>query len=69
MADVGIRQAAGTYAPPWSEARLEAMEGRMLAESIRLNGYVLPWSEARLEAMEGRMLAESIRLNGSRSDP
>ena len=30
----------------------------MLAESIRVNGYVPLWNAAKLDAMEGRMLAE-----------
>jgi hypothetical protein len=58
----GIHQAVSTETPRWNEARLEAMEGRMLAESIRINGFVPLWNEGKLEAMEGRMLAESIWL-------
>jgi hypothetical protein len=49
--------------PVWNAAKLEAMEGRMVAESIRINGGVPLWNAAKLEAMEGRMLAESIRIN------
>jgi hypothetical protein len=60
----GIHGAASTEAPTWNAAKLEAMEGRMIAESIRINGYVPTWNAGKLEAMEGRMLAESIRLNG-----
>ena len=62
-----IPGAASTDASRWNEGKLEAMEGRMLAESIRINGYVPLWNEAKLEAMEGRMLAESIRMDGSRA--
>ena len=62
----GIPEVASTEASRWNESKLDAMEGRMLAESIRINGYVPLWNEAKLDAMEGRMLAESIRINGSR---
>ncbi|MGZ8596891.1 MAG: hypothetical protein ACXWXN_03330 [Actinomycetota bacterium] len=67
VAGGGIHEAASTEAPTWYPAKLEAMEGRMLAESIRINGYVPLWNAGKLDAMEGRMLAESIRINGSRS--
>jgi hypothetical protein len=50
-------EAARSEAPLWNEGKLEAMEGRMLAESIRINGYVPLWNAGKLEAMEGRMLA------------
>ena len=60
----GVHVAASTEAPRWNAAKLEAMDGRMLAESIRVNGYVPRWNAAKLEAMDGRMLAESIRING-----
>jgi hypothetical protein len=60
----GIHQAASTETAPWSAAKLDAMEGRALAESIRINGYVPLWNATKLEAMEGRALAESIRING-----
>lgn len=60
---IGVHEAASTEVPRWNAAKLEAMDGRMLAESIRVNGYVPLWNAAKLEAMEGRMLAESIRIN------
>jgi hypothetical protein len=63
----GIQEAASIDATHWNAGKLEAMEGRMLAEKIRINGYVPLWNEGKLEAMEGRMLAESIRIDGSRS--
>jgi hypothetical protein len=50
------------HVPLWNAAKLDAMEGRMLAESIRINGYTPLWNAAKLDAMEGRMLAESIRI-------
>jgi hypothetical protein len=64
VASGGIREVANTEAPLWNAAKLDAMEGRMLAESIRINGYVPLWNAAKLDAMEGRMLAESIRIEG-----
>jgi hypothetical protein len=64
VAGGGIHEAASTQAPPWNAAKLDAMEGRMLAESVRINGYVPLWNAAKLDAMEGRMLAESIQVNG-----
>ena len=64
VAGVGIHEVASTEAPPWSAAKLDAMQGRMLAESIRITGQVPLWNAAKLDAMEGRMLAESIRING-----
>ena len=69
VAGGGMHEATSIEAPLWNAAKLDAMEGRMLAESIRINGYVPLWNEVKLEAMEGRMLAESIRLDGSRADP
>jgi hypothetical protein len=60
----GIHEAASTEAPHWNAAKLDAMEGRMVAESIRINGYTPLWNAAKLDAMEGRMLAESIQVNG-----
>jgi hypothetical protein len=68
VAGGAIHEAASTEAPPWNAAKLDAMEGRMLAESIRINGYVPLWNAAKLDAMEGRMLAESIRPNGRAVD-
>jgi hypothetical protein len=64
----GIHEAADTEGSLWNAAKLEAMEGRMLAERIRMNGYVPLWNAGKLDAMEGRMLAESIRMNGSRAE-
>ena len=59
----GIHEAASTEATIWDAAKLEAMEGRMLAESAQVEGIV-PWDAGTLEAMEGRMLAESVRIEG-----
>ena len=64
VAGGGIQEAASTEAPPWSAAKLDAMEGRMLAESIRIDGYVPLWNAAKLDAMEGRMLAAELEAEG-----
>jgi hypothetical protein len=69
VADGGIHEASSTEVSRWNAGKLDAMEGRMLAESIRINGYVPLWNAGKLDAMEGRMLAESIRMDGSRADP
>jgi hypothetical protein len=64
VADGGIHETASTEASLWNAGKLDAMEGRMLAESIRIKGYAPLWNEGKLDAMEGRMLAESIRIDG-----
>ena len=60
----GIHEAASTGSQIWDAAKLEAMEGRMLAESVRIEHPARLWDAAKLEAMEGRMLAESVRVDG-----
>ena len=57
VAGGGIHEATSTEAPTWDAAKLEAMEGRMLAESVRIDGDAPTWDAAKLEAMEGRMAA------------
>ena len=59
----GIHEATSTEAQLWDAGKLEAMKGRMLAETVRVDGYV-PWDAGKLEAMEGRVLAESVRIDG-----
>ena len=49
-------EAARIGAPLWDAGKLEAMEGRVLAESVDSHGYAL-WDAGKLEAMEGRVLA------------
>lgn len=39
VAGGGIHEAASTEASLWNAGKLDAMEGRMLAESVRINGY------------------------------
>ena len=61
VAGGGIHEAASTEAPLWDEGKLAAMQGRVLAESVRSEGYAPLWDEGKLEAMKGRVLAESVR--------
>jgi hypothetical protein len=61
VAGGGIREAASTEAPLWDAGKLEAMQGRVLAEGIRSEGYAPLWDAGKLEAMQGRVLAEGIR--------
>jgi hypothetical protein len=64
VAGGGIHEAASTEAPLWDAGKLAAMQGRVLAESVRIEGYAPLWDEGKLEAMKGRVLAESIRIEG-----
>jgi hypothetical protein len=59
-----IREAAGLGAPLWDAAKLEAMEGRVLAASVGSHANAL-WDAGKLEAMAGRVLAEPVRAEGS----
>jgi hypothetical protein len=59
-----IHEAASTEALFWDAGKLEAMEGRVLAESVRIDGYAPLWDAGKLEAMQGRVLAESVRIDG-----
>jgi hypothetical protein len=46
----------------WDTGKLEAMEGRQLAEQFRGEaGSAVVWDPGKLEAMEGRQLAEEPR--------
>jgi hypothetical protein len=58
------REAASVGAPLWDTGKLEAMEGRVLAESVGSRGYAL-WDAGKLEAMAGRVLAETVGAEGS----
>jgi hypothetical protein len=64
VAGGGIHESASTEAPLWDAGKLAAMQGRVLAESVRSEGYAPLWDPGRLEAMEGRVLAESVRSEG-----
>ena len=46
----------------WDAGKLEAMEGRQLAEQFRSEaGSAVVWDAGKLEAIEGRQLAEEVR--------
>ena len=53
----GIREAASIGAPLWDAGKLEAMEGRVLAETVRVQGSAPLWDAGKQQAMEGRVLA------------
>ena len=44
-------------APLWDAGKLEAMQGRVLAETVRAEGSAPLWDAGKLEAMQGRVLA------------
>jgi hypothetical protein len=64
VAGGGIDEAASTEASVWDAGKLEAMKGRMLAESVDTEHPAPLWDAGKLEAMEGRMLAETVRVDG-----
>ena len=41
----------------WDADQLEAMEGRVLAATVRAEGSVTLWDADKLEGIEGRLLA------------
>jgi hypothetical protein len=45
----------------WNQIFIDTLQGRVLAESVRSEGYAPLWDEGKLEAMKGRVLAESVR--------
>jgi hypothetical protein len=57
VADSGTREAASLGAPLWDAGKLEAMQGRVLAETVRTQGFAPLWDAGKLEAMQGRVLA------------
>jgi len=65
VAGSGTREAASIGAPLWDAGKLEAMQGRVLAETVRAEGSAAPWDADKLEAMQGRVLAETVRVEGS----
>jgi hypothetical protein len=38
---------------PWDQQKLDAMNGRQAAETLRQTTGIAPWDEQKLEAMEG----------------
>ena len=61
---IGIGEAASIGAPLWDASKLQAMEGRVVAETARIQGSAPLWDTGKLEAMEGRVLAETTRIQG-----
>ena len=61
----GSREAAGVGATLWDAGKLQAMQGRVLAETVRVQGSAPLWDAGKLEAMQGRVLAETVRAEGS----
>jgi hypothetical protein len=57
VAGSGTGQADSIGARLWDAGKLEAMQGRMLAEAVRTDGSAALWDAGKLEAMQGRMLA------------
>ena len=53
----GTLGAAGVGATLWDAGKLEAMQGRVLAETVRTQGFAPLWDAGKLEAMQGRVLA------------
>ena len=65
VADSGTREGASLVWPLWDAGKLEAMQGRMLAETVRVEGSTPLWDAGKLEAMQGRVLAEAVRAEGT----
>jgi hypothetical protein len=53
----GTREAESNGARLWDAGKLEAMQGRVLAEAVRAEGSTALWDAGKLEAMQGRVLA------------
>jgi hypothetical protein len=57
-----LAQRFGGPANVWDAGKLEAMQGRQLAEQFRSEaGSAVVWDAGKLDAMEGRQLAEQFR--------
>jgi hypothetical protein len=65
VAGSGTREGASLGAALWDAGKLEAMQGRVLAETVRAEGSAPLWDTGKLEAMQGRVLAETVRAEGS----
>src|SRR4029453_5071791 len=65
VAGSGTREGATLGAAVWDAGKLEAMQGRMLAEAVRAEGTAAVWDAGKLEAMRGRVLAETVRPEGT----
>lgn len=65
VAGSGTREGASLVAPLLDAGKLEAMQGRVLAETVRAEGSAALWDAGKLEAMRGRVLAEAVRAEGT----
>jgi hypothetical protein len=65
VAGSGTREAAGVGSQLWDAGELEAMQGRVLAETVRGRRVRPLWDAGKLEAMQGRVLAETVPIEGS----
>ena len=65
VAGSGTQEAASIGVPLWDAGKLEAMQGRVLAETVRAERPAALWEADKLEAMRGRVLAETVRAGGS----
>ena len=54
--------------PYWDAQKLEAMEGRQLAEQVGVAGTQV-WDAQKLDAMEGRQVAEQLRAEDPITKP
>jgi hypothetical protein len=61
----GAREAPSNGIPLWDAGKLEAMQGRVLAETVRVEGSAPMWDAGKLEAMQGRVLAATVAAEGS----
>jgi hypothetical protein len=61
----GTREAESNGARLWDAGKLDAMQGRVLAETVRVQGSAPLWDAGKLDAMQGRVLAETVRAEGT----
>jgi hypothetical protein len=65
----GSREAESNGARLWDAGKLDAMQvqGRVLAETVRVQGSAPLWDAGKLDAMQvqGRVLAETVRAEGT----
>ena len=63
--DQGTTERSSVAVAGWDAGKLQAMEGRQLAEQFLSTGSVVGWDAGKLQAMEGRQLAEQFLSTGS----
>ena len=64
VAGSGNRETASIGAPLWDSGKLDAMQGRVLAETVGTGRFGALWDAGKLDAMKGRVLAETVRTGG-----